>query len=59
LGLHEKPILLMNTNGYWDLLIELLNHVVTQGFADNSLLDYITVVPDAAAATLALQDALA
>ncbi|MFT5785040.1 MAG: hypothetical protein ACI9KK_000385 [Ascidiaceihabitans sp.] len=58
LGLHEKPIFLLNTNGYWDTLIQLLNHVVAQGFADSSLLDFITIVPDAAAATLALQDAL-
>lgn len=57
LGLHEKPIYLLNTNGYWDPLISLVNHVVTQGFADASLLDYITVVPDAAAATLALHEA--
>ena len=58
LGLHEKPIYLLNTNGYWDPLIVLIKHVITQGFADTSLLDYITVVPDAAAATLALRDAL-
>jgi uncharacterized protein (TIGR00730 family) len=57
LGLHEKPIYLLNTNGYWDPLIVLIKHVITQGFADASLLDYITVVPDAAAATLALRDA--
>ena len=58
LGLHEKPIFLLNTNGYWDTLIQLLNHVVTQGFADSSLLDFITIVPDSAAATLALREAL-
>jgi uncharacterized protein (TIGR00730 family) len=58
LGLHEKPILLLNTNGYWDPLIKLMNHVVTQGFADASLLDYITVVPDTVAATAALRVAL-
>ena len=57
LGLHSKPIYLLNTNGYWGPLISLMNHVVTQGFADASLLDYITVVPDAAAATLALHEA--
>jgi uncharacterized protein (TIGR00730 family) len=57
LGLHSKPIYLINTNSYWGPLISLMNHVVTQGFADTSLLDYITVVPDAAAATLALRDA--
>lgn len=58
LGLHGKPILLLNTNGYWDPLIKLMNHVVTQGFADASLLDYITVVPDTVAATAALRVAL-
>ena len=58
LGLHEKPIFLLNTNGYWDTLIQLLNHVVTQGFADSSLLDFIIIVPDSAAATLALREAL-
>ena len=58
LGLHEKPIFLLNTNGYWNTLIQLLNHVVTQGFADSSLLDFITIVPDSAAATLALREAL-
>ena len=57
LGLHSKPIYIINTNGYWGPLISLMNHFVTQGFADASLLDYITVVPDAAAATLALRDA--
>jgi uncharacterized protein (TIGR00730 family) len=58
LGLHEKPIFLLNTNGYWEPLIQLMNHVVTQGFADASLLDYITIVPDAVAATAALRVAL-
>jgi uncharacterized protein (TIGR00730 family) len=58
LGLHDKPIYLLNTNDYWDPLIVLIKHVITQGFADASLLDYITVVPDAAATTLALRGAL-
>lgn len=55
LALHEKPIYIINTNGYWDLLIQLVNHVVAQGFADASLLDYMTPVPDAAAALTALR----
>jgi uncharacterized protein (TIGR00730 family) len=58
LGLHEKPIMLMNTEGYWNPLMQLMEHVVTQGFADASLLDYITPVPDAAAALSALRRAL-
>ncbi len=38
IGLHEKPIFLLNINGYWDPLLALLGHVVAEGFADASLL---------------------
>lgn len=43
LGLHEKPVYLVNTNGYWEPLMLLLQHVVAHGFADASVLDYITL----------------
>ncbi|MSP20987.1 MAG: TIGR00730 family Rossman fold protein [Alphaproteobacteria bacterium] len=33
LGLHDKPILLVNHEGYWDPLVTLLDHTVTEGFA--------------------------
>lgn len=46
LGLHEKPVILMNVEGYWDPLITLLDHVVAGGFADSSLLDYFEVTND-------------
>ncbi len=58
LGLHEKPIFLLNINGFWDPLTALLNHVIAQGFADNSLLDYVQDVPDVAMLETALRDAL-
>jgi len=58
LGLHEKPIYIVNTSGYWDPLMQLLNHVVAHGFADKSLLDYLDVVADADAALTALKRAL-
>ncbi len=47
LGLHEKPVVLVNTHGYWDALVALVDHVVASGFADATLQDYFTVVPDA------------
>lgn len=47
LGLHEKPILLMNINGYWDPLLDLIRHLTAQGFADESLHGYYETVPDA------------
>ncbi len=34
LGLHQKPIIIINTDGYWDKLRDLLDHVTDQGFAD-------------------------
>ena len=43
LGLHDKPIILLNANGYWDPLIGLIDHIVAQGFADASLRGFITV----------------
>jgi len=58
LGLHDKPILLMNVDGYWDPLIGLLDHVVARGFADESLLGFVQAVPDAAAAIEALRGTL-
>lgn len=54
LGLHEKPVVLVNTHGYWNPLIALIAHVVDKGFADGSLQDYFTVVADADAALAAL-----
>ena len=32
LGLHQKPIGLLNVNGYYDTLIALCDHMVTEGF---------------------------
>lgn len=46
LGLHAKPIILLNILGYWKPLLDLMQHVVAQGFADRSLLDFITTVDD-------------
>lgn len=49
IGLHEKPIVLLDTEGYWQPLLALNAHVVAQGFADQSLLDGVQVVADVAA----------
>ena len=58
LSLHAKPIYLLNTNGYWDPLIYLVDHVIAQGFADASLRGYVTVVPSVAALAEDLRAAL-
>ncbi|MEH6521263.1 TIGR00730 family Rossman fold protein [Sulfitobacter sp.] len=54
LGLHEKPIFIVNTKGYWNPLKQLMNHVSDRGFADESVLNYLTWVPDADAALAAI-----
>ncbi|SHG42121.1 TIGR00730 family Rossman fold protein [Cognatishimia maritima] len=46
LALHDKPIVLLNINGYWDPLIALVDHVIDQGFADASLRDFISIEAD-------------
>lgn len=55
LGLHSKPILLMNTNDYWQPLLDLLSHVTDKGFADESLHGFYEVVSDAGACRNALK----
>jgi len=58
LGLHEKPILLLNTNGFWEPLTGLIDHFIGEGFADPSLRDFVHVVADVPALTSALRAAL-
>lgn len=58
IGLHEKPIFLLNTDNYWQPLLALIDHVIDQGFADTSLAGYTAVVPDVATLEARLKAAL-
>lgn len=58
LGLHKKPVIILNLDGYWDPLLALLDHVIDHGFADASLRGYVTSVPDPEAAIDTLRLAL-
>ncbi len=58
LGLHEKPVFLLNTNGYWTPLMQLIDHVIAHGFADARLRDMIQPVADVHALGTALRAAL-
>lgn len=55
LGLHAKPIILLNIAGFWDPLVALIDHVIDQGFADASLKGFIHVEPSVEAAMARLQ----
>ena len=46
IGLHSKPVYLVNVVGYWQPLLTLIDNVIDQGFADASLLDLFQTVPD-------------
>ncbi len=59
IGLHRKPIFLLNTAGYWNPLIALIDHIIAEGFADASVKAYFTAIPDVPALTEALRAALA
>ncbi len=43
LSLHSKPIIIVNSNNYWSPLLELVEHVVTDGFAAPENADLLTV----------------
>ncbi|MGV6839206.1 MAG: LOG family protein [Planktomarina sp.] len=58
LGLHEKPMVLVNVKGYWDPLVALIDHVIDQGFADASLKKYFTVAANTAETLDVLDKAL-
>jgi uncharacterized protein (TIGR00730 family) len=54
IGLHAKPIYLMDVDGYWQPLIALLSHIVDEGFAERSMLGLFSVIPNADALNAAL-----
>ncbi len=58
LGLHEKPVIVLNTDGYWQPFLSLVDHVIDQGFADASLREFITVANTVAEAEEILKPAL-
>jgi uncharacterized protein (TIGR00730 family) len=57
IGLHAKPILLLDVDGYWQPLVALIDHVIAEGFADESLKRHFRVVPDVVGLEAALEQA--
>ncbi|CUH63715.1 LOG family protein YvdD [Thalassovita gelatinovora] len=56
--LHQKPIFVLNTSGFWDPLLALIDHVIDQGFADKSLRELIRPVATTDELIAALRSAL-
>jgi uncharacterized protein (TIGR00730 family) len=46
LGLHTKPIVIVDQGGYWKPLAALLRSIVEGGFADRSHLDLVAFIDD-------------
>jgi uncharacterized protein (TIGR00730 family) len=57
LGLHDKPIFLVDVAGYWQPLAELLDHIVGHGFAAPLVPRLIEIVPDVVGLMVALAQA--
>lgn len=43
LGLHAKPVGILNTNGYYDHLLKLLDHMQGEGFVNKGFVDQLLV----------------
>jgi uncharacterized protein (TIGR00730 family) len=46
LGLHDKPLAVINTNGYYDGLAAFLDHALHEGFLPPASRERLTVAPD-------------
>jgi uncharacterized protein (TIGR00730 family) len=55
LGLHDKTVLLVNIDGYWQPWLALLDQIVEQGFAKPAVRGFYQVVDGVEAALAALQ----
>jgi len=58
LGLHDKPVFLLNTEGYWTPLMDMIGHVIAEGFADDSLRSFVQPVESVQDLRTALRAAL-
>ncbi|MEM6491106.1 MAG: TIGR00730 family Rossman fold protein [Pseudomonadota bacterium] len=54
LGFHQKPILLVNIEGFWGPLLSLLTHMDGEGYLPKGALAMATIVDDADAALAAM-----
>lgn len=59
LGVHAKPILVVNVRGYYDALDAMIKAAVASGFARDDVLRLYAMAPDAAAALKRLYDIFA
>ena len=56
LALHRRPIIVLNTDGFWTPLVALIDHIIAQGFAEPSLKGFFRVVDTVAEIDTALAE---
>jgi uncharacterized protein (TIGR00730 family) len=54
LGLHDKPILIINIDGYWTPFLSMIETIITNGFAQPTIRDLFHVVDTIEAALTAI-----
>ncbi|PZO88832.1 MAG: TIGR00730 family Rossman fold protein [Micavibrio aeruginosavorus] len=57
LGLHDKPVVVVNINGYWDKMIEAIRHIASEKFMREEDLTAFTVVNSVAEVPAAIKNA--
>jgi uncharacterized protein (TIGR00730 family) len=57
LGLHDKPIVLVDLGGYWQPFLHIIEHAIAHGFAQPRVLRLLALVPSAEAALAVLAEA--
>ena len=56
LNMHDKPIVLLNIDGYWQPLISLIDHTIANGFASSNLTSLFHVAGNPEQAIQIIQD---
>ena len=54
LGLHDKPVIIIDIDGYWQPIRALFDHVINAGFLGDNAHDYYQLVNDVPGALVAL-----
>lgn len=55
LGLHDRPIIVLDINGFWTPLFDLINNIVQHGFAESETAEKLTRVTSVAEACALLK----
>jgi hypothetical protein len=57
LGLHDKPVVMLNINGYWDKMLEAIRHIASENFMRDDDLSMFQIVDGVEKVAAALETA--